>query len=224
MIKERTEINMPKHFGLTLREKSDGLKLTRDNYIRVSNKSSIVKRKAYSESEINNRIEYSLYNFDLNIEYFRLLSKQEFNKELLNFINKNQVFKEITDLSPFVEVPGYYLMILDEYSQSYIGASCNIRKRIQSHWSKQKEFDRLVFGSKENSILSIDSFRAFDTTRIFVFPTNEIEKHEDYFISQFNYRYLLNRTKGGKLKGLSEAIINRKTRDLLNFTEYQWKK
>ncbi|MEH6947641.1 hypothetical protein V7068_11340 [Bacillus sp. JJ634] len=205
---------MVKHFGVNIREKSDGLKLTRDNYIKVNNKSSLDTGKVYSDSEINKYVEDSLFNYDLNIEYFDLLSKLEFNKELMTFISKTKLFKEITDLVPLSEVPGYYIMVLDEYAQAYIGRSGNIKKRIQSHWSKQKEFDRLLFGSKENSILSIDSFRAYDTTRIFVYPTDELHGHEDHFINLFNKKYLLNRTSGGTLDGLMEAIIHRKTREL----------
>ncbi|RID81891.1 hypothetical protein D1953_19410 [Peribacillus asahii] len=205
---------MVKHFGVNIREKYDGLKLTRDNYIQVSSKSSLDTTKVYSDSEINKHIEDSLFNYDLNIEYFDVLSKPEFNKELMAFISKTKVFKEITDLVPLSEIPGYYIMVLDEYAQAYIGRSGNIKKRIQSHWSKQKEFDRLIFGSKENSILSIDSFRAYDTTRIFVYPTDELHGHEDHFINLFNKKYLLNRTSGGTLDGLMAAIIYRKTREL----------
>ncbi|PEV23415.1 hypothetical protein CN419_27830 [Bacillus cereus] len=205
---------MIKHFGVNIREKSDGLKLTRDNYIKINNKSSFVKGKVYSDSSINKQIEDSLYNYDLNIKYFDLLSKQEFNKELMNFVSNTKLFKEINDLIPFSETPGYYIMVLDEYTQAYIGTSGDIKKRIQQHWSKQKEFDRLIFGSKEKSILSIDSFRAYDTTRIFVYPTCELKEHEDDFINLFNKKFLLNRTSGGALDGLIEAIINGKTREL----------
>jgi len=201
---------MIKHFGVNVKDKSDGLKLTRDNYIKVN------KNKTYSNESIeliNKRIDDRLYNFDLNMRYFRLLSKQEFNKELMNFIDANKSFKEISDLVPFSNVSGYYIMVLDEYSQVYVGQTRKIKERIQAHWSKQKEFDRLIFGSKENSILSIDSFRAHDTTRIFVSPTDESLELEDDFINLFNKIYILNRTKGGALNGLIEAIINRKTRD-----------
>ncbi|MFS0600894.1 hypothetical protein [Peribacillus frigoritolerans] len=205
---------MVKHFGVTTREKSDGLKLTRDNYIKVRNISSFGSGKVYSDSFINDHTVDSLYNYDLNIKYYNSLLKQEFNNELMEFVSKTKFFKEITDLAPFDKVPGYYIMVLDEYSQAYIGRSDNIKKRIQSHWSKQKEFDRLIFGSKDNSILSIDSFRAYDTTRIFVYPTNELHGHEDNFINLFDKKYLLNRTSGGTLAGLDVALVNRKTREL----------
>lgn len=205
---------MVEHFGVNIRKKSDGLKLTRDNYIKVSPKSSLFKGEVYDDLYIKEHTEDCLYNYDLNMEYFRSLSKREFNKELMKFVRKTKLFKEITDLAVLSWVSGYYIMVLDEYAQAYIGRSSDIKKRIQSHWSKQKEFDRLIFGSKDNSILSIDSFRAYDTTRIFVYPTYQLHGQEENFINLFNKKYLLNRTSGGTLDGLMEAIINRKTREL----------
>ena len=209
-------MTMVKHFGTTIREKTDGLILTRENYIKVSNKSSFTKGEIYSDSYVNQHKEDCLYNYDLNMKYFHLLSKEEFNKELMKFVSETKLFKEITDLEPLTGVAGYYIMVLDEYTQAYIGRTDNIKRRMQAHWSTQKEFDRLIFGSKENSILSIDSFRAYDTTRIFVYPTYELRGHEDDFINLFDNKYLLNRTSGGTLTGLIEAIISRKTRELPN--------
>lgn len=71
----------------------------------------------------------------------------------------------------------------------------------------QMYFDRMIFGTKENSILSINSFRALDTTRKFVYPTNNIFKLENSFINQFDNKYLLNRTVRGAFEGgLAEAM------------------
>ncbi|RLL47833.1 GIY-YIG nuclease family protein [Oceanobacillus piezotolerans] len=187
---------MVKHFGVSIREKNNGLKLTRDNYMKVSNKSSFHKGKVYTDLEINEHKERCLYNYDLNMKYFQSLSKEDFNKDLMEFDNKTKVFKEITNLAPFDSISGYYIMVLDKYAQVYIGTSEDIKRRIRTHWSKQKEFDRLIFGGKDSSILSIDSFRAYDTTRIFVYPTHELYIGEDGFINLFNKRYLLNRTGG----------------------------
>ncbi|CDQ41525.1 hypothetical protein M948_20525 [Virgibacillus sp. CM-4] len=204
---------MIQHFGVNIRNKHDGLKLTRDNYIKVSNKSSLRKGKVYSDEYINKQRQNALYNYDLNIEYFNSLSKRKFNKGIKKFIKKAKVFEEIDNLSSFENVPGYYVMVLDDYAQAYIGSSKDIKKRIQQHWTKQKEFDRLIWGKKENSILSIDSFRAYDTTRIFVYVTEDHRSQENNFIDLFKDKYLLNRTAGG-LEGLMESNIFAKTRDL----------
>ncbi|WP_368904996.1 hypothetical protein [Bacillus wiedmannii] len=203
---------MIKHLGANIREKTDGLKLTRNNYIKVSNESSFVKGKIYSDSSINKHIANCLFNYDLNMEYFCSLSKQDFNNELMRFTNTNNLFEEVTDLTPLSMISGYYIMVLDEYNQAYIGRSRKIKERILGHWRKQMKFDRLIFGKKEDSIISIDSFRAYDTTRIFVYQTDEIEEHEDDFINSFDKKFILNRTSGGTLSGLNEAILNRKTR------------
>jgi hypothetical protein len=47
-----------------------------------------------------------------------------------------------------------------------------------------------------------------------VYPTCELNGHEDNFINLFNKKFLLNRTSGGTLDGVLEAIINRKAREL----------
>ena len=203
---------MVKYFGVNIRDKVDGLELTEDNYIKINPKSSIIKGKVYTESEINKRVTDSLYNYDLNMNYFSSLAQDGFNKEIENFSSTNENFKEIADLAPLSRVSGYYIMVLDKYKQVYIGSSQDIRVRILSHWSKQKEFDRLIFGRKEDSILSIDSFRAYDTTRIFVYPTDNYIKLENDFIDMFSKEFVLNRTSGGALLDLTEAILERKTR------------
>lgn len=202
-----------KHFGVHVRVKSSGLKLTKDNYVENINFKDSYSKKYYTDLVIKDCIEERLYNFDKNMRYFRSLSKEEFNKELNHFVSKNKNFKEITDLTSINLESGYYIMVLDEYAQAYIGTSSNIKKRIQQHWSSQMFFDRMIFGSKENSILSINSFRALDTTRIFVNLTSDIYVLEDKFINQMEKSYLLNRTAGGALDGLPEAIAKMKTRD-----------
>lgn len=62
---------MPKHFGVSVREKNDGMKLTRENYIKVSIKSSFRKAKTYPDSYISEHKEKRLYNFDLNMKNFK---------------------------------------------------------------------------------------------------------------------------------------------------------
>ena len=52
-------------------------------------------------------------------------------------------------------------MVLDDYKQVYIGIANNIKKRVMNHRSAKKEFGKLIFGSKDNSGLSIDSFKSF---------------------------------------------------------------
>lgn len=206
---------MPFHLGLHLMEKSGGLKLTRENYIRASNKSSFGTGEIYPDSYVKSHTKDCFENFDLNMEYYHSLSKQEFNAELMRFLDKTKVFKEVTELFRLKGSSGYYVMVLDEYSQVYIGISGDIPRRLRVHWSAQKQFDRLLFGGIDDSILSIDSFRAYDTTRIFVYLCDDIESYENEFINYFDPKYVLNRTVGGTLNGLTEAILHGKTRKLL---------
>lgn len=205
---------MPQHLGLYLREKPGGLKLTRENYIRVDKKSSFGDDVIYPGKFIESHTKNCFDNFDLNMEYYRSLSKPEFNQELTSFLSKTKVFEKFTNLSLLKGVSGYYIMILDEYSQVDIGISGDITKRLRVHWSAQKQFDRLLFGEVDNSILSIDSFRAYDTTRLFAYVCNEFKSYENEFINYFDAKYVLNRTVGGTLNGLTEAILHGKTRKL----------
>ncbi len=46
---------------------------------------------------------------------------EDFNIELLRFLNKTKKFKEIKDLSPLHQCYKILYLMLDEYSQVYIG-------------------------------------------------------------------------------------------------------
>lgn len=203
-----------KHFGLNLAEKPSGLKLTRKNYIEKIIFKDPSSKKFFTDSIIEKHMKDCLYNYDQNMQYFRSLSHEDFNEALKNVVSKIGNFQEITDLNSVNGKSGYYMMVLDEYTQVYIGTSRDIKKRIQQHWRMQMYFDRMLFGTKENSILSINSFRALDTTRIFVSLTPNTFTLENKIINQMDYKYLLNRTAGGLLNGLAEAIARGKTRDL----------
>lgn len=120
--------------------------------------------------------ERALENFDINMKYFKSLDKTRFNNEIERFKETYREFVEVTDLNDYKDSPGIYIMVLDEYKQVYIGITRNkngIKARIQQHWTATKKLDRLIFGGVEQSILSIDSFKHLDTTRIFVSPHQE---------------------------------------------------
>ena len=108
--------------------------------------------------------------------------------------------REVVDLNKWDGKAGVYLMVLDEYKQVYVGTageSTGIMKRIRKHWSTTKAFDRLLWGRVEESILSIDSFRALDTTRIFAASVRDPMVAEYKLVEKMPRRYLLNRIMGG---------------------------
>lgn len=219
-------------------------KLTRDNYCIPTNKISYVCRKGldfaikrfnykipdeyyidketYTDEYVQQHYNDCMKNFDLNMSYFSKLNYEKFNKSLNSFLKKNKKFKEIFDLNQCKEESGIYILVLDEYKQVYIGVSENIKNRILQHWSAKKEFDRLIWGKIENSILSIDSFGALDTTRIFVMFENSYDAYlnEEKMVREFNQKYLLNRTAGG-INNIEthnaelDIIANKKTRELI---------
>lgn len=180
-----------------------------------------VDKNTYADSWVKQHYEDCMYNYDLNMKYFNSLDKNIFNKKLDSFIKKNKL-KQITDLNQ-AEINGVYVMVLDEYKQVYIGISKNIKKRIIGHWNYQKEFGRLIFGPKETSVLSIDSFGAFDTTRIYIKEVSwyqNINKLEYDLVNKFDSKYTLNRISGGLnckipdyLRNMA-AISSMKKRDL----------
>lgn len=229
------------HFGLTLSTRTRGYELTRDNFAIISNKSSHGKNmvyiraleennselvKAYSEiyadkegliysdSWCHKHLTEVLENYDLNMNFYQNLDHIKFDNEISKFIEKNK-FSEIKNLNNY-NCPGYYVMILDKYCQLYVGTSENIYKRIRQHWTGCKlKFDRLTFGQLTKSRLSIDSFRALDTTRILVYPTIDTYSQEDKFINFFSDEFVCNRVGGGVMEfGFVSVAINRKTRDL----------
>ena len=207
------------HFNTKIR-KTNYNKLSRENYCIPTNKISYVCKKSlkfaiermdykipneyyidentYSDKYIKEHTEECLYNFDLNMKFFSTLNVDDFNDYLKTFTSKNK-FKEVFDLKELSRVEGIYILVLDEYKQVYIGISNDIKKRVLEHWSSKKDFDRLLFGKKENSVLSIDSFGALDTTRIFFKEVKHqsINSQEYRIVNQFKEIYSLNRVNGG---------------------------
>jgi len=208
------------HFGVHIKKKSTN-KINRQDYAIINNKCTPLgfmayftpERKELMEQEIkiytdSSRTKYTdewceahrekcLQNYDLNMKYFEHLSKDEFEQAIKEFLLKNPQLKKVKDLKEYKKVEGIYMLILDEYKQLYIGSSIDIKRRIMSHWSRTKEFDRLLYGSINNSILSIDSFGALDTTRIYAYTTGEFTSYEAKLVSDVPDKFKLNRTAGG---------------------------
>ena len=207
------------HFNTKIR-KTNYNKLSRENYCIPTNKISYVCKKSlkfaiermdykipneyyidentYTEKYVKEHYDECMYNYDLNIKYFSDLKHEEFDEYLKSFVSKNK-FKEISGLEEVNHIEGIYILVLDEYNQVYIGISNDIKKRILAHWSDKKDFDRLLFGKKDNSVLSIDSFGALDTTRIFFKEVKHqsINNQEYRMVEKFKSEYSLNRVNGG---------------------------
>lgn len=151
-----------------------------------------------------------LQNYDINMQIYQKLDHQSFDQALMKFV-KGRKFQEVLSLEDPIcttypqegnrNIVGFvYIMVLDEYKQVYIGitATQTVQGRILQHWKKKKAFDRLIWGTVDNSVMSIDSFGALDTTRLFVKPYYEefktpLELYEMKCIKTFDKRYVLNR-------------------------------
>lgn len=200
------------YFGVKLIKKNKEFKLVRNEFAIINTKPSLPffselaknnayideSGSAYSEEWCKEYRELCLKNYDLNMKYFSLLDKIEFNKSLECFLQQYKRFKEVTNLTEYAGVEGYYLMVLDEYKQVYIGKSDDIKKRIMQHWSKTKEFDRtlLPMYAYDKSCFSIDFFRAFDTTRIFVWKKKISNGTEAELIQNYPAQFCTNRIGG----------------------------
>ena len=140
---------------------------------------------ATSSEESKLKLEKVMTRFVLNMRYFKSLSWDKFNEELSKFVISNKFYR-IYDLNSVEDIAGYYVMVLDEYCQIYIGVSSHrqgIKERVPQHWRKQISLDRL--GDGNSGSLAIGSFRALDTTRIFVCPDDEYTFFEDYTLNEY---------------------------------------
>jgi hypothetical protein len=171
----------------------------------------------YTDEWCQKHLKDAFENFDLNMQFFSMLDHNEFNSNIDNFLKNNSKFKEIYDLNSYMTASGYYILIADQYCQFYIGTSNTIGKRIKQHWNNRKSFDRLLFpiGGVNTSIISFDSYRALDTTRILIYETHNVFNVEDKIINSFNPDFVGNRIGGGLINGgLIQAISMMKSRKL----------
>ena len=209
------------HFGVKLVNRGKSFNLTRDEFALISTKpslpyfESLAERKAYadeqgsaySESWCAEYRELCLKNFDLNMEYFSKLDKTAFDTALSSFLSKYKQFAEVTSLNDFSGVEGFYIMVLDEYKQVYIGKTKDIKKRIMKHWSNTKPFDRTLFPmyAWNKSTFSVDFFRALDTTRIYAWKKRMSDGIEADLIRNFPAQFCTNRI-GGDITNALQAI------------------
>ena len=214
------------HFGIKIHDKPSN-HINKELYL--SAKPEGMYR--WTKEHYKRQIPKAELNFDLNMAYFNSLDTVSFDEYLKKQCKKYK-FIECFDLKELESVSGVYMLVLDQYKQVYIGISdTNIKRRIISHWNGKKSLERLIFGDICNSILSIDSFGALDTSRIFYIKTHSTYKTEDQIIKSFESMYLLNRTAGGigsidtytdDSQAATLAIIaNKKKRDLTSFLDVE---
>ena len=217
------------HFGVRLIGKGKGFHLTRDGFATINTKpslpyfASLSERDAYanedgtaySERWCTEYREVCLKNFDLNMAYFSTLDKTTFDAALTAFLSKYKRFVEVSNLNDFAGTEGFYIMVLDEYKQVYIGKSQDVKKRILKHWSTTKPFDRTLFPMYDwkGSIFSIDFFQALDTTRIYVWKKKVSDGIEADLISNFPSQFCANRI-GGDVTDALQAITTMNQRQL----------
>lgn len=210
------------HFGLTVRSgRKYGLTIDRDTYAVINKRSSMYWKRdvnpalwdaiAEDYEDEDHRIltdewcerqrEDALANFDLNMAYFASLDPAEFDSAVDAAVARQRGMRDVSNLNEWKGKRGLYVMVLDRFRQVYVGVTESeggVMKRIQQHWTHSKQFDRLLWGGVSESILSIDSFRALDTTRIFAARVRDPFALEHKVIESLPSKFVLNRTFGGR--------------------------
>lgn len=219
-----------------------GLRLSRATYATISKVASITSHKErdlerwereaqwfedaehriYTDAWCERQQKDALMNFDLNIARFEELDKATFDAAVQTSLQLNPRLSEVTDLNEWSEGSALYMMVLDEYKQVYVGIATGaggLRKRIRQHWSNNKQFDRLIFGDAVTSTISIDSFRALDTTRIFAAKSKNPHLLENIVLEQMPSEFVLNRIAGGTPSNTSELKLLAARRLLIKHLE-----
>lgn len=214
---------MPVHFGIRLPQREGGHRLTRENCICTTKDGRYYFEDGWLRDDPSAWAAHRkdvLRNFDLTMAYCGRLPRMPFDAALDEVLQRFPSLEEVRDLNEWDGVRGVYLLVLDGYKQFYVGqatACGGIRKRIVVHWQKKPAFDRMLSGPPERSIMSIDCFRALDTTRIFAARTDDAGTLERGIQECLPEVYCANRTRAGDLPGgLAEAIAQRRERDLLS--------
>lgn len=209
------------HFGVRVQRGSKyGLRLARDEYAQINKQSSSYWRRdlnpalwdaldgnyedadhrVYTDTWCEAQRERALRNFDLNVAFMQSLDPHEFDDAIRTHVAERPRMREVSDLNAWAGRAGLYVMVLDDYCQAYVGttsSSVGIMARVRQHWQRSKAFDRLLWGTVETSILSIDSFRALDTTRIFAIGKSDPYALEHRLVESIPPKFLLNRVPGG---------------------------
>lgn len=215
-----------RHLGVEVRPGTKGLRLTRETYATINKRSSMMRwhremnpqlwdalderyedpeHRIYTDDWCAEQQAMALENFDLNMAFFASLDHAEFN-DALSAVVASHGMVEVTDLNEWDKGQALYVMVLDDYCQAYVGVTKHgLKDRIRRRWRNPKSFDRLLWGGVNESILSVDSFRPLDTTRLFAVKRRNPDRIEDQVIEAFPPQFLLNRVRGGSGRELGLA-------------------
>lgn len=215
---------MPVHFGVRLPRREGGHRLTRENYVCTTRDGRYYFEDGWLKADPASWEDHRravMRNFDRSMAYFETLSQETFDRAVRELMSAFPELEEVDDLSAWDGVAGVYVLVLDRFRQIYVGQAAStggIRRRIVVHWQKKAAFDRLLSGDEERSIMSIDSFRALDTTRILAVACESPGLLEQRVQQAVPEAFCANRTRAGDLPGgLAEAIAARRERDLAGF-------
>lgn len=213
------------HLGLTYNNPIEELQLNRKNYAPIRHTDTVINgikgtytilsdtqrmfnnchqldktytmEKALKACEVMRK--QALLNYKYSMQYFKMLSKREFDKELKRFKEAYPHFVEVTNINDYKPkrigprewkpYEGIYILVLKKYKQIYVGQSNRISTRIKQHWGVKalhetehiehmesgimtlKDYSHYTGANEDNSVMKIDAFGPLDTSQIYFMET-----------------------------------------------------
>ncbi|WP_448968750.1 hypothetical protein [Latilactobacillus curvatus] len=178
---------MIEHLGVNIRENKNGLKLT------VSNSATGKLEELWEKSDRVKPLEVCRQEIEDSVSermgLLKELSFDEFNARLAEFIS-NHRFKAYENIQELEGTSGYYILVLDEYRQLYIGSSSDILQRIRNHWTKKTYLSRPFYDGNQ---MRIDVFKALDTTRVFAYKSKSLTmRRVDTLVKEIPDKFVIN--------------------------------
>jgi hypothetical protein len=220
------------HLGLTYNNPIEELQLNRKNYAPIRHTDTVINgikgtytilsdtqrmfnnchqldktytmEKALKACEVMRK--QALLNYKYSMQYFKMLSKREFDKELKRFKEAYPHFVEVTNINDYKPkrigprewkpYEGIYILVLKKYKQIYVGQSNRISTRIKQHWGvraindtefiehwesgvmKLSDYTNYVGANENNSIIKIDAFGPLDTSQLFIYEAYTEEERK----------------------------------------------
>lgn len=177
------------NLGVKLHHKVGGLMMTSSNYAHEPKEAYVCPLTGVVLSE-EEQIGFIQGHFDANMRYYNNLDADDFASFVSTYTEETG-FTQVKDLNSLLNNCGYYLLVLDNYKQLYVGASGDIKKRITQHWSRVIPSAQMISHALSIHYLPVDSFRALDTTRVYVLGLAEGRSEESLY-SRIPVRYLSN--------------------------------
>ncbi len=208
------EENIYFHFGEKFNEEKTPKHINKNNFANND------PNGKYTKYMTDFAKENAYKNYDMCMEYYGILDKDEFNNSLKDILDMYPL-DGINDLKKLKGKRGIYILVLEEYKQIYIGQSSrDLRERILRHFKKFLTLGEVPYVKYDT--LPIDAFKPMDITKIFcMYSSNqrELDDMEIKYINKCPNRFLANKMLGGKIYNdydFVDKFLSRIKKDIKN--------